>query len=75
MFAHAFKLADSPERPRLYFMTTAGGDPDRRIAGFCAAFAGTDVRASHLTLFEMPNHDPAEHLPRKMSSGSTAGRS
>lgn len=63
VFAHAFKFAGSPERPRLCFVATAGGDPDRRIASFYAAFAGTDVHASHLTLFEMPNVDPAEHLP------------
>jgi hypothetical protein len=57
VFTEAFRLAGEPDRPRLCFLATAGGDPLTRIAGFHGAFAGTDVRATHLTLFEMPNVD------------------
>jgi hypothetical protein len=57
VFTEAFRLAGEPDRPRLCFLATAGGDPLTRIARFHGAFAGTDVRATHLTLFEMPNVD------------------
>ncbi|MGH8880257.1 MAG: Type 1 glutamine amidotransferase-like domain-containing protein [Stackebrandtia sp.] len=63
VFSLAFELAGSPDRPRLCFLATAGGDSDRRIAGYYAAFAGSDVRTSHISLFEMPNvDDVAAHL-------------
>lgn len=63
VFRLAFELAGGPERPRLCFVATAGGDPDRRIAGFYSAFAASDVRCSHVALFEMPNvADVAAHL-------------
>jgi peptidase E len=60
---HAIRLADKP-RPRLCFLTTAGGDSSERIAAMYGAFAGSeDVIVSHLQLFEMPNvADPAAHL-------------
>lgn len=52
---HAFALAGSPERPRICHVGTAHGDSVNGIAGFYRAFAGSDVRASHLELFSMPN--------------------
>ncbi len=51
------------ERPRLCFLTTAGGDDPTWIARFYAAFAGWSVDVSHLALFTMPNVDePRAHL-------------
>jgi peptidase E len=63
VFRAAFDLAEASDRPRVCFIATAGGDPDRRIAGFYGAFAGSAVECSHLALFEMPNFkDVAAHL-------------
>ncbi|THV41384.1 peptidase E [Glycomyces buryatensis] len=63
VFRVAFDLAEASEHPRVCFIATAGGDPERRIAGFYGAFAGSGVECSHLTLFEMPNvEDVAAHL-------------
>ncbi|MEV5407631.1 peptidase E [Thermopolyspora sp. NPDC052614] len=63
VFAFAFELARAAERPRLCFVTTAGGDQPASIGGFYGAFAGTEVRTSHLALFDMPNvEDVREHL-------------
>lgn len=60
---HAFSLAGAPERPRICHVGTAHGDSVNGIAGFYRAFAGSDVRASHLELFSMPNlPDLREHL-------------
>lgn len=52
---HAIELAGSPERPRVCYVGTAQGDSLNGIAGFYRAFAGSDVRATHLELFAMPN--------------------
>ena len=52
---HALHLAGDPERPRLSYLGTAFGDSLNGIAGFYRAFAGSDVRATHLELFGMPN--------------------
>ncbi len=52
---HAIELAGSPGRPRFCYLGTAGGDSLNGTAGFYRAFAGSDVRASHLELFSMPN--------------------
>jgi hypothetical protein len=52
---HAIELAGSPARPRLCFIGTATGDSLNGTAGFYRAFAGSDVRASHLELFTLPN--------------------
>jgi peptidase E len=63
VFDLAFELAGRPARPRLCFIATAGGDQPASISGFYGAFAGSDVRASHLALFDMPNvEDVAGHL-------------
>ena len=60
---HALALAGSPEQPRICHIGTAHGDSLNGIAGFYRAFAGSDVRASHLELFSMPNvPDLREHL-------------
>jgi len=55
LIEHAFHLAGDPERPRLSYVGTAFGDSLNGIAGFYRAFAGSDVRATHLELFGMPN--------------------
>src|SRR5918999_2131708 len=55
LIEHAIHLAGEPERPRFCFVGTASGDSLNGIAGFYRAFAGSDVRASHLELFTLPN--------------------
>lgn len=63
VFDLVFELAGRPERPRLCFVATAGGDNPASIAGFYGAFAGSEVRLSHLALFDMPSvADVAGHL-------------
>ena|SRR6266498_588205 len=63
VFDFAFSLAGGPPRPRLCFLATAGGDQATAISGFYGAFAGTEVHASHLALFDMPNvGDVRAHL-------------
>jgi peptidase E len=60
---HAIELAGSPERPRFCYLGTAQGDSLNGIAGYYRAFAGSEVRATHLELFSMPNvPDIREHL-------------
>ncbi|HEX7188178.1 MAG TPA: peptidase E [Actinomycetes bacterium] len=54
---HAIALAGSPDRPRFCYIGTAGGDNVNGIAAIYQAFAGSDVRTSHLELFSMPNVD------------------
>jgi peptidase E len=54
---HAFDLASRPERPRICYLGTAVGDAMAGTAAFYRAFAGSDVRATHLELFAMPNYD------------------
>ncbi len=63
LIEHAIHLAGAPERPRLCYLGTAGGDALTGIAGFYRAFAGSDVRATHLELFTAPNvADVRSHL-------------
>ncbi|WP_016697688.1 peptidase E [Actinoalloteichus spitiensis] len=63
VFSYAFDLAGGPPRPRLRFVSTGTGDRQASIDAFYAAFAGTEVRTSHLALFEQPNvPDVAAHL-------------
>lgn len=63
VFELAFALSGGPERPRLCFVATASGDSPAAIAAFYAAFAGSQVQTSHLSLFEMPNvADVGAHL-------------
>jgi peptidase E len=63
LIEHAIHLAGDPERPRFCFVGTASGDSLNGTAGFYRAFAGSDVRASHLELFMMPNvADVRAHL-------------
>ena len=54
---HAIHLAGDPERPRFCYLGTAGGDSLTGTTAFYSAFAGSDVRATHLELFTMPNVD------------------
>jgi peptidase E len=63
LIEHAIALAGNPDRPRVCHLGTAHGDSLNGIAGFYSAFAGSDVRASHLELFSMPNvPDMRAHL-------------
>ncbi len=55
LIEHAIELAGGPDQPRVCYLGTAQGDSVNGIAGFYGAFAGSDVRASHLELFTMPN--------------------
>ncbi len=55
LIEHAFELAGNPERPKFCYLGTAGGDNILGTAGVYRAFAGSDVRATHLELFSMPN--------------------
>ena len=55
LIEHAIELAGDPERPRFCYLGTAAGDSLNGTAGFYRAFAGSDVRATHLELFTMPN--------------------
>jgi len=49
--------------PKICYLGTASGDGLNGLAGFYRAFAGSEVRASHLELFMMPNvPDPRAHL-------------
>ena len=51
----AVQLAGSPLRPRVCHLATATGDDPAWIARIYAAFAGSDVQASHVALFPMPS--------------------
>ena len=63
LIEHAFHLAGDPERPRFCYVGTAGGDAVNGSSAVYSAFAGSDVRASHLELFTMPNvPDMRAHL-------------
>jgi peptidase E len=63
LIEHAIELAGSPARPRFCHLGTAHGDAVGGIAGFYRAFAGSDVRATHVELFTMPNvPDMRDHL-------------
>jgi peptidase E len=53
---HALDLTGA-QAPRVCALFTATGDGSDRIAPWYSVWAETDVRASHLTLFPMPNHD------------------
>ena len=54
---HAIHLAGDPERPRFCYIGTANGDSTSGTSGFYSAFAGSDIRVTHLELFSMPNVD------------------
>jgi peptidase E len=54
IFDLAFDLAGAPARPKLCYLGTATGDDAARVAGVYAAFAGSPVEVSHLSLFPMP---------------------
>lgn len=51
----AAELSGNVRAPRICGLYQALGDPDARIGGFYAAFAGTEFVPSHLQLFPMPN--------------------
>jgi peptidase E len=55
LIEYAFALAGSPRRPRICYLGTAVGDSVNGTAGYYRAFAGSDVTATHLELFAMPN--------------------
>jgi peptidase E len=55
VFRYAFELAGKPSQPRLCFISTGTGDKQASIDAFYAAFATSDVTASHLALFDKPN--------------------
>src|SRR5215212_6787821 len=63
VFDLAFGLAGAPDRPRLCYLGTATGDDPARLGGVYAAFAGSSVQVSHLSLFPMPTvPDVRAHL-------------
>ncbi len=63
IFDLAVELAGRPARPRMCFVGTATGDAPTHLSAIYGAFAGSDVRLSHLSLFSMPNvADPHRHL-------------
>ena len=63
LIEHAIELAGNPDQPRFCHLGTAAGDSLNGTAGFYRAFAGSDVRASHLELFPLPNvPDVRAHL-------------
>jgi peptidase E len=57
VFDLAFDLAGAPARPKLCYLGTATGDDPARVSGVYAAFAGSRVDVSHLSLFPMPTVD------------------
>ncbi len=66
VFRYTFQLAGNPSRPKLCFISTGTGDDRASIYAFYAAFAGKEVEASHLALFDKPNvPDVSEHLFRQ----------
>lgn len=63
IFRFAVDVAGGPAHPKLCFITTGTGDRQTSIDSFYAAFEATDVQASHLALFDVPNvADVAAHL-------------
>jgi peptidase E len=63
VFDLAFDLAGAPERPKLCYLGTAGGDDPTWVARTYGAFAGSRVQVSHLSLFPMPTvPDVRAHL-------------
>src|SRR5262245_24453762 len=63
VFPYAFGLAGAKGAPRICFVATANGDQNASLEAFYRAFAGSDVRCSHLALFDRPNvPDVSEHL-------------
>jgi peptidase E len=77
IFEYGFELAGKPAQPRLCYLGTASGDHPLFINQFYGAFAGTEVRASHLSLFLMPTvSDMRAHLLSQdmiwVNGGSTA---
>ncbi|OKI15546.1 peptidase E [Saccharothrix sp. CB00851] len=63
VFTYAFDLSGTTDTPRLCLLATAGGDQRSTIQRFHAAFDGSPVEVSHLTLFDKPNvPDVEEHL-------------
>jgi peptidase E len=55
LFDFLFDLAGGSGSRRLCFIGTATGDSLLSLQRFYGAFAGSDVRTSHLALFAMPN--------------------
>ena len=72
------ELAGDPQRPRICFLATAGGDQLWRRQMFHEAFQGTDWQTSEVALFSMPNvADIGAHLLAQdvvwVDGGSVAG--
>jgi peptidase E len=62
----AIELARPRGDPRLCFIATATGDSAEGVRAMYAAFSDTAIRASHLSLFPMPNVDDIRaHLLRQ----------
>lgn len=62
LIRHALELSGA-DRPNFCFLGTATGDALTYVKSVYAAFAGSDVRVSHLELFPMPNvEDMRAHL-------------
>ena len=66
IYRFAAELAHPRGAPRLCWLATAVGDASEHLRGVYAAFAGADLRVSHLSLFPMPNiEDIRSHLLRQ----------
>jgi peptidase E len=62
----AVELSQPSDVPRVCFLATATGDGSDRISAIYGAFAETEYRLSHLSLFPMPNVDDIRgHLLRQ----------
>ncbi|WP_460698948.1 Type 1 glutamine amidotransferase-like domain-containing protein [Nocardia thraciensis] len=55
VFRYAIELAGDAARPRVCFVSTGTGDNEASIAAFYGAFAGSEVAATHLALFDKPS--------------------
>lgn len=78
LIEHALELAGRPARPKLTAVLTAGGDQEHWAARVHAAFYGTPVSVTVLTLLPMPNLDDVRgHLLDQdvvwVGGGSVAG--
>lgn len=78
LMSYALKMATDREQIRLCFIDTACGDNPSHIAGVYELFAGSEVQASHLSLFPMPNlPDVRAHLLNQdviwVGGGSVSG--
>lgn len=59
----ALELSEK-QRPRVTFIMTASGDDPGYLADMYSAMSGLSCDVNHLSLFTMPNHNPAEIIER-----------